>query len=232
MVAPKRKLGRPEDTAGKINAGILLDADTDFLDAFDPDSPRNAPPRVVLDSPNRVENPTEARAPDRKLVVAPVPRDEAQREGEELPPARKGKKTGPEPAHRENAKKKLRPPRVDIGYRPELDAAASKLRKEAITQSAEPSLNRTDVVSAAVCAVARALGSVNYSRVQPRGHYGTASARQLHEELEEAYVVALGEHYIDQYRHRISDRALRTCYEIYKQRMEGSDTHEMPRPKV
>lgn len=232
MVASNKKPGRPQETAGKINASILLHDDTDFLDAFDPNSPlRASPPRPSAE-------PTQLRqsVPEAQLVPLRTPEREHERSQDQDDGriVRKAKKPGPEPAARGlERKKKQRPPRADIGYRPELESAASKLRKEAVTQSAEPSLNRTDVVSAATCAVARALGSINYSRIAPRGHYGTQTARQLHEELEEAYVVALGEHYIDRYRNRISDRALRLCYELYKQRMEGNESDdELPRSKA
>ncbi len=213
MVAPKKKSpGRPKEKGGKVfDAAFLLDDDgADFMDSFDPDTAKRPAAQPA------VEPPVQSR-------VAPIREPEpVVREVRDTPaPIRR-----PAPAVQRPPKK--RPPRMDIGKRPELEKACALLLQHGVSNSAEPMLNNTDIVAAATAAIARAANGINYSRIQPRGHYRSVTAKALHDELEQAYFRALGEHFVERHAHQLSDRVLRSCYELYRQRMAVDEDDGLP----
>ena len=217
MVAPKRKrAGRPVEKGGKVvDATFLLDdAGGDFMDEFAPEVPRQ---------PEPVQEQAASASPEREPTLTVV--EEAEPAPTEPLPV---EPTGSQPTRkRKRAKvartKDGRPPRVDIGKRPEFKRAYVRLVQHAVANSREPAINNSDVVNAATCAVARAVALVDYARIQPRGQYSSPGAKALHDALEDAYFRALGEFFVERHADQLTDRALRTCYERYRQRISVDD---------
>lgn len=181
----KRKAGLPENHEIDVDLGSLTEpADIpDFLDSVPPPRPVVAPPPTPKPAPKTpklevVERPVELPAPPPRAVAA---------EPEALQQKGKGRL-------------RHRPPRRELGFDDETLAMLKDLHVDGVSQSQEESLTRSEVARAALRAVHAARKLVDYSRIGPRGKWGTSTARGLVDDLTEQFIKAIGELYLERYK--------------------------------
>jgi len=208
-----RKPGNP-DGANAEPIPFKVPRGGDWLDSWDKPVEIAQPEPVVELEPQ----PTPSNVIPQEEEVAPRPPVQKV----QTPEPEKAKKAAPKkvPAKKAPAGKrtKARPKRADIGFRPDLEEATSKLRKHVIAHAEEDYVTRTDVVAQATCAVARALDTIHCGQVPRRGHYRSISAAAYDAALQDAFYKGTAEHYIENNVQSLPDRLLQLCYEQYRQR--------------
>lgn len=192
----RKRPGLPEDHDLKVDVGGL-DEVADIPDFLDMEERAAPAPR-----PAALPQPAEREAPrgEKLRVIPAAPARPAQPEPDlaAQPQAQKPLPVKP-PVAPARAKQRARPPRKEVGFDDETLAMLKDLHGDGAAQSMEESLTRSEVARAALRAIHAARNLVDYSRIGPRGKWGSPTARALVDDLTDAYVRAVGELFQDRY---------------------------------
>lgn len=199
----KRKPGLPENHDLGIDLGSLAEP-ADLPDFLDMPSPRPPAPVVPAPAPPvatpaataapRVEIPRPPKQPALTVVARPEVAPAPAAPPVSVPPPDTDQKFKVS-----KGKVRHRPPRRELGFDDETLGMLKDLHLDGLSQSQEESLTRSEVARAALRAVHAARKLVDYSRIGPRGKWGTASARGLVDDLTESFIRAVGQLYVERY---------------------------------